>query len=39
MPDTATRNIDAVIDGQLYIGKCVSTIQRYPMRKSPQHFR
>ena len=28
MPNTATRNIDTIIDGQLYIGKYVSTIRR-----------
>ena len=29
MPNTATRNIDTIIDGQLYIGKCVSTTRRH----------
>jgi hypothetical protein len=28
MPNTATRNIDAVIDGQLYIGKYVLSNRR-----------
>jgi len=40
MPNMATRNMDTVIDGQLYIGKCVSTIRRHPFtRLQPSHCR
>lgn len=38
MPDTATRNIDSVIDGQIYIGKCVFFNRRHFVRKFSRRF-
>ena len=32
MPITAIHNMDTVVDGQIYIGKCVVTVQRIVLR-------
>jgi hypothetical protein len=38
MPNTATRNIDAVLDGQLYIGKYVFSNLRNFVCNFSLHF-